>query len=185
MQKTKAMKKITWAAAASAALLATGCDEATQEKFDSRHQTQKKTLPLSPEVTLTAEGKRMQAIGNFPTTVAVDPGNFDLSSVSHGADCTLTSATFTARAKLGKRLNLPSYGRATPPMKVSCQIGRKTYSETVEAVNLTVAAYQTEAAGHVLFGLGLAGALFTAGTSENRDKSKDIFGYPVKIEIGR
>ncbi|MBE1282051.1 MAG: hypothetical protein GJ676_01950 [Rhodobacteraceae bacterium] len=99
------------------------------------------------------------------------------------ADCTLTSPMFTVEFTQPTKLNLPSYGSATPPAELTCTSSQKTYTKTIKATNLTQLAYQNEAVGQALFGFGLAGIAVSQTQAANRDKSKDVYGYPPLVRI--
>jgi hypothetical protein len=169
--------------AVSALLLATACDQPSQEAYKTRHQNTKRAKPISEAVMLTSKGKKMNQIAAFPVRIDIDRNDSSLGPNASKSTCDLKSETFNAKIKLGDKVNLPSYGRQTPPMTVTCELNGKTLSKTVKAVNLTERSYQNEATGHMLIGFGLLGAMVTAGQASNRDKSKDIFGYPQQIEM--
>ncbi len=167
--------------AALAAFGLSGCGENGGEA--KRYQAPKKIVPMSSEVELTAKGKAMPQVAVIPTRIKFDQNDFSLSSNASHAECVMQNELFTARFKASKTINLPSFGKATPPMSVSCDVGGRHLGRTVEMVNLTKQAYQTEAASHMLIGFGLIGAAVSAGSASSRDQSKDLYGYPMQIEL--
>lgn len=163
-----------------AAFLLTGCDEAAQEAYKTRHQQQNVT-PLSEAVVLTPKGRAMDRIGAYPTRVKLPQGSS--YSGTRNVTCALESVAFQATGRLDSRILLPSYGKQTPPMTVTCDFDGKPGKTKVVKVNRTSIGYQTEAAGQILFGAGLLGAAIAAGQASERDKSRDIWGYPPQIEV--
>ncbi len=160
-----------------AALLAiTACTEQGQ---NARQQSANGTA-VSAAVSLTAQGKKLTQIGAYPSKTDLRLGTPNFVQDKKGT-CLYESAAFTAQSRFGKAINLPSFGRASPDLTVTCEIEGKSYSQTVSAVNLTQLAYQSQAAGHVLFGFGIVGAAVTAGKASGRDKTKDIYGYPTIV----
>ena len=135
---------------------------------------------VSPEVKLTAQGKKLTQIGAYPSKTEIRQGT---PNFAHGrkGNCLYESAAFTAQSKFGKAITLPSFGQASPDLTVTCEVDGKSYTKPVSAVNLTKQAYQSQAAGHVVFGFGVIGAAVTAGKASGRDKSKDIYGYPTIV----
>lgn len=170
------------------ALILTGCTDA---QIDGAKGQAAKKLDRSPEVQLTEKGKSMRIVANLPVAFNSgsgegEPGN-DRTHFGSTMDCTIESSTFTAKVTIPKKMVLPSYGKATPPMKVSCvrdtdKTGKPSV-KTVKPVNLTAQAYSAAAAGHVLIGFGLVGAAVTGATAANRDKSQDVWGYPTNVDI--
>ena len=138
---------------------------------------------LSDSVVLTKKGKAMKQQAVLPTSLKLDGRSFGQTGSAGKSDCELKSATSTATAKTGSTIYLPSYGRQTPPMTVTCTSGGKTKSKTVNAVNRTTEAFQSQAAMHMLVGFGLVGAMITAGQADARDKALDIYGYPSQIHV--
>lgn len=174
-------RKIVTSVAVMAVLSLVACDEAAREAHKTRYQ-QTNDVQASEGLVFSSKGKAMTPIGAFPVRVKLaQSGPYQTSTIP--AVCTLESVAFTAKVRMGSQIKLPSYGRKTPPMKVSCDLEGKVASAEVTAVNLTQIAYQAEAAGHVMFGFGLLGAAITAGQASERDKSKDIYGYPSQIEV--
>lgn len=142
-------------------------------------------LTLSNSVQLSAAGKATTPEKITPVRITF-PDSRSYSAVPpafHPKTCQLSSSHFTAEVKIPGEVNLPSYGTKTPPMRVRCTSEQFEFDETIKPVNLTQQAYSAAAAAHVLVGYGLVGAAVTASQASQRDKSQDIYGYPLKIEL--
>jgi hypothetical protein len=141
-------------------------------------------LPVSKNISLTAAGKKLPL--ETGTTTRIGFANTDLNDPNPPmteADCRLKSVAFTGSIKAPAKLNLPSFGRATPPLTITCTDGDDTVTKTVEVANLTQIKAQQDAAGQMLWGGGLLGAAVLAGMSSERDKSQDNYGYPPQIML--
>ncbi|SPJ28190.1 hypothetical protein [Ruegeria mediterranea] len=138
----------------------------------------------SSGLTMTAEGKTKEPLAFLPTEIKLSSGELnDTEANRKSANCALASSAFTAQTKIPAKLSLPSYGKSTPEMTITCDIDGDTVTQKVKPVNLTVQAYQAQAAGHMLVGFGLVGAAVSGAQSANRDKSKDVWGYSNVIQI--
>ncbi len=138
-------------------------------------------MPLDKQLTdnlvLTKAGRTRDLKNVFPTKI--NAKTHSSSRFVKDATCKMSAETFDVSFTATTTLTLPGYGPTTPPMTVTCTYNDKEISRSVTAINLTAQAYQTQAVGHMLVGLGLIGALVTAGQADSRDKTKDIWGYPT------
>lgn len=142
-------------------------------------------LSLSDTVQLSAAGKTPAPETITPVRITF-PDSRSYSAVPaafHPKTCQLSSSHFTAEVQVPSEVNLPSYGTKTPPMRVRCTSDQFEFDETIKPVNLTQQAYSAAAAAHILVGAGLIGAAVTASQASQRDKSQDVYGYPLKIEL--
>lgn len=98
-------------------------------------------------------------------------------------ECDLSSAYFDATVSLPARVNLPSYGPETPAMTVRCVSDQFEYDKTFKVVNITQQSANAATVAHMVVGFGLVGAVATSTAASQRDKSADLFGYPLKIEL--
>ncbi|MDU8928660.1 hypothetical protein RXV86_14810 [Alisedimentitalea sp. MJ-SS2] len=192
---------------AAAALLVSGCDEQAKQTAQTsaptadsatksptkpaakpQKQTRKPTTQqtatyrLSDGVQLTKQGKAMKMQAVTPVVLTFDKADFDLPQAAWSADCTLTSTTFTAKTKVDKPLNLPGYGKQTPPMTVACAVGAKTLTKAVNAVNLTTETRQAQSK-MLMMGFGMIAVMAAAKQAEKFDKTPNVYGYPLKIYI--
>jgi hypothetical protein len=169
----------------SASVTLSACDtaESPSETYASRLQTAEQ-LPVSKNISLTAAGKRLPLQTATQTRISFAQNELnEANPPMTQADCTLTSSAFSGALRVPGKVNLPSFGRATPPMTIACTDGKKTVTQTVEVTNLTKLKAQENAAAQVLWGGGLLGAAVLAGMSSERDKSLDLYGYPPKIQV--
>ncbi|WP_164659723.1 hypothetical protein [Tropicibacter sp. Alg240-R139] len=171
------MKRTTiWPVVAAVILSLSGCSVPQSGGIDGDGP--------SSDVTLTADGTARQPIAFLPTEIKLSSGELDDAEAKRKkATCTLASSAFTAQAKIPARLSLPTYGKSTPEMTITCDVDGDTVTQTAKPVNLTVQAYQAQAAGHMLIGFGLVGAAISGTQSANRDKSKDVWGYSNVIQV--
>lgn len=169
--------------AVSATLSACSSEQTPSQTYAETLQTTEQ-LPVSTSITLTEAGKRLPLETGTKTWISLSqPELNEANPIMSEADCTLKSAAFTGTVKAPAKLNLPSFGRATPPMTITCTDGNDTVTKTVEVANLTQLKAQEQAAGQMIWGGGLLGAAVLAGMSSERDKSKDFYGYPPKIQL--
>ncbi|MDQ2091889.1 hypothetical protein [Marimonas arenosa] len=167
--------------ALSALAALAGCQETGNGA--TRYQAARAADNVSDKVVFSTKGKAMTPVAVLPTRIAFQLNDFNVSTYASSAPCTMETEFFTVALKAGEIVNLPSYGRQSPPMTVRCKAGPRDLKRVVEPVNLTQQAYQAEAAGHMLVGFGLVGAAISAGSASSRDKSKDVYGYPQQIKM--
>ena len=162
---------------AALAFVLTGCSDTVSSPS--------KPLSLSKEVVLNVQGKKTPTVAVTPVKFSF-PDDRSYSAIPlpyQPKSCRLVSTHFSAEIAIPSQVNLPAYGKNTPPMQVLCQSDHYTFDETIKPVNLTQQAANTAAAAHFLIGYGLVGAIATSSAASQRDKSQDLFGYPLKIEL--
>ncbi|WP_321831586.1 hypothetical protein [Thalassovita sp.] len=134
---------------------------------------------------LTPNANNLNFVGHIPVMIEArsgGTGSWKLKKLI--GTCHLKSSAFTASVGTWKSVLLPSFGAETPDMTVTCNVqGRETKTKIIKSVNLTRRHYNSKTAAHALVGLGIVGAVATASAASQRDKTKDLFGYPPKIDF--
>ncbi|WP_186766231.1 hypothetical protein [Falsiphaeobacter marinintestinus] len=173
------MKTKIWTPLIITAAALASCD--TTENGDP-HQS-RESFELSKEVELTNKGKTYSNMVAYPTTFTISsPDNNDANARNTNLPCALSSDTFTATITTPAKLNLPTYGQSTPPVMIKCIDGEREIEKTVKVTNLTQLSYSGETASALLF-TGVVGIALTQAQASQRDKTKDIYGYPPQVSL--
>lgn len=151
--------------------------------FPSTENPQNLSVSKELQFKAAAQGKSPVAVTQ---TIIAFPDERSYSATPPAfqpKECTLSSAYFDATVALPARVNLPSYGPQTPAMTVRCTSDKFEFDETFDVVNITQQSANAATAAHLVVGFGLVGAAATSAAASQRDKTTDVFGYPLKIEL--
>ncbi|MEM8775351.1 MAG: hypothetical protein AAGF53_09970 [Pseudomonadota bacterium] len=109
----------------------------------------------------------------------VDEGSDPFSSGSEpenlAAECSIVSQGYSARVTAPATVNMPSFGRDTPPATVSCEYQGKTYSETFKARNLSKGSRTGSSLAVGILLCPICGV--AAGIAGSGDKVGDAYGF--------
>ncbi|MEO1137983.1 MAG: hypothetical protein AAFW87_00870 [Pseudomonadota bacterium] len=92
-----------------------------------------------------------------------------------GADCKIASKGYAAEFRTPTTVNLPSFGRETPPITMTCAYNDKTFTETFKAENLSKS---SRTGGAFAVGVLLCPVCgVAAGVAGSGDKLGDAYGF--------
>lgn len=106
-------------------------------------------------------------------------GNADLRSgtepSSVKSDCRLTSRGYAASFRTPATVNLPSFGRDTPPVTLSCTYNDEDVTKSFKAENLSKSSRTGTALGVGVLLCPVCGV--AAGIAGSNDKVGDAYGF--------
>lgn len=177
------MKLKSISIALSAVLVLTACQDVNDQNARKQRYG---SDSFSYSLKLTDAGAKLPLLGATTTEIMTRTGGTGSWKLRlYRGTCKLESTAFTMTVETNTEFSVPSFGRQTPPMTVTCDMkdGHPLKPQVVQPINLTRLGYQELATAHILVGFGLLGAAVTASLSNDRDKSADVFGYPQQVKF--
>ena len=99
-----------------------------------------------------------------------------LSGKSIAAPCSIKSEWFTVRFTSTAQVNLPTWGKNSPPAVFSCEYNGSTYSEKLAIVNLS---QQQRSHNNAAVAAGLFGIVGAIAAPTGKEKEGDAYAYYV------
>ena len=160
-----------------AALALAACGTPDPEAQKERH-LKPKGEAVNVEFNDAAVAEKVVGFRAAPVGL-VDKGSDALSSGSDAqslpAECSIVSQGFSTRVTAPATVNMPSFGRDTPPATVTCQYNDETYSKTFKARNLSNG---SRTGSSLVVGILLCPICgVAAGIAGSGDKVGDAYGF--------
>lgn len=171
--------KLRLIAAAAALLTVTACGETDVEAQQEKHLKARKGA-VNVEFNDAAAAKEIVGFRTSSITTVIDS---DASSSSGQktqqvkADCRIKSKGYSVAFRTPERINLPSFGRETPPLDMTCKYKDKTFSEKMYPQNLSK---NSRTSNSITVGILLCPVCgVAAGVAGSSDKTTDAYGFDM------
>ncbi len=149
-------------------------DKQSTEQSPSEAPKSEDPIPVTPTIA-----------SSHPTMVTVTQKAADTGPVNNDqsvvAKCKLVGQNFRTEVETPAHVSLPTYGKGTPPLTMTCTYGGKEYSKTFKVVNISA---HNRAAAAIGVGIVCPLCAVQAGATIGVERPGDLYAFTgLNIEV--